>query len=97
MDDAGSENKARNREIARQRREPNWFKQQGSFGLDWLKTAALTLDSAKAIGKPKGKRRMVFAPTKYLDQDFLDQFGLDFARLPYEIYQLAGGKKKAGD
>ena len=36
----------------------------------------------------KGKRRLVFAPTKYLDQEMLDQFSIDFAQLPYEIYEL---------
>lgn len=30
----------------------------------------------------------VFAPTKYLDQEHLDQFRIDFAQLPFEIYEL---------
>jgi adenine-specific DNA-methyltransferase len=54
-----------------------------------LKNMALTLDIAKALPKLKnGKRRLVFAPTKYLDQDHLDQFRIDFAQLPFEIYEL---------
>jgi len=37
----------------------------------------------------EGKRRLVFAPTKYLDQDHLDLYKIDFAQLPFEIYELA--------
>jgi adenine-specific DNA-methyltransferase len=59
--------------------------------IDALKRIALTLDRAEALGKPKagGKRRLVFAPTKYLDQEQLDALRIDFAQLPFEIYQLA--------
>ncbi|MBE7467382.1 MAG: site-specific DNA-methyltransferase [Planctomycetes bacterium] len=58
--------------------------------LAWLKGAALTLEAAQALPKPKGKRRMFFAPTKYLDQDHLDLFKIDFAQLPFEIYRMQG-------
>jgi adenine-specific DNA-methyltransferase len=54
-----------------------------------LKNIALTLDRAKSIGKPGKKRRLVFAPTKYLDQAHLDELRIDFAQLPFEIYELA--------
>jgi len=56
--------------------------------LDYLKGTALTLDRAKALGSYRGKRRLVFAPTKYLDQEHLDELRIDFAQLPFEIYQL---------
>jgi adenine-specific DNA-methyltransferase len=56
--------------------------------LEYLKTTALTLDRANALGPYAGKRRLVFAPTKYLDQDHLDERRIDFAQLPFEIYQL---------
>jgi len=56
--------------------------------IDYLKATALTLDKANALGPYKGKRRLVFAPTKYLDQDHLDQLRIDFAQLPFEIYKL---------
>ena len=29
------------------------------------------------------------APTKCLSQEHLDEFGIDFAQLPFEIYRLA--------
>ena len=59
--------------------------------IDHLKKTALTLERAEEFGKPKanGKRRLVFAPTKYLDQDQLDSWRIDFAQLPFEIYKLA--------
>ncbi|MBI5529025.1 MAG: site-specific DNA-methyltransferase [Deltaproteobacteria bacterium] len=55
-----------------------------------LKNIAFTLDLAKVLPKLKeGKRRLVFAPTKYLDQEHLDQHRIDFAQLPFEIYEMA--------
>jgi len=56
--------------------------------LEYLKKTALTLDRAKTLGPYKNKRRLVFAPTKYLDQNHLDEMRIDFAQLPFEIYQL---------
>ncbi len=54
-----------------------------------LKNLALTLDQAKALPPlKKDKKRLVFAPTKFLDQEHLDQFRIDFAQLPFEIYEL---------
>jgi len=54
-----------------------------------LKNLALTLDMAKALpALKKDKRRLVFAPTKYLDQEHLNQYRIDFAQLPFEIYEL---------
>jgi adenine-specific DNA-methyltransferase len=55
----------------------------------FLKSTALTLEHAKALGDANGKRRLIFAPTKYLDQDYLDQFRIDFSQLPFEIYRMA--------
>ncbi len=57
--------------------------------LEYLKNTALTLDRAKTLPKSGSRRRLVFAPTKYLSQDQLDEFGIIFAQLPFEIYKLA--------
>jgi adenine-specific DNA-methyltransferase len=57
--------------------------------IEHLKKTALTLERAEEIGKLKDKRRLVFAPTKYLDQEQLDALRIDFAQLPFEIYKLA--------
>jgi adenine-specific DNA-methyltransferase len=55
-----------------------------------LKNLALTLEMTRKLPPLKeGKRRLVFAPTKYLDQDHLDLYKIDFAQLPFEIYELA--------
>ncbi|MGI8964676.1 MAG: site-specific DNA-methyltransferase [Limisphaerales bacterium] len=57
--------------------------------IEQLKKTALTLERAEALGKPKDKQRLIFAPTKYLDQQQLDTLRIDFAQLPFEIYKLA--------
>jgi len=57
--------------------------------IEKLKNIALTLERAKSIGKPGKKKRLVFAPTKYLDHAHLDELRIDFAQLPFEIYELA--------
>jgi len=57
--------------------------------LKYLKNTALTLDRAEALPKYKGKKRLVFAPTKYMDQNQLDEHHIAFAQLPFEIYKLA--------
>lgn len=56
--------------------------------LEYLKATALTLDRAKNLGAYKGKKRLVFAPSKYLDQDYLLQYHIEYAQLPFEIYRL---------
>ena len=54
-----------------------------------VKKLALTLDTAKALPPlKKDKKRLVFAATKYLDQERPDQYRIDFAQLPFEIYEL---------
>lgn len=55
--------------------------------IEFLRTAALTLDIARALKSKPGRRKIVFAPTKYLDQEQLDEFGIDFAQLPYDLYK----------
>jgi adenine-specific DNA-methyltransferase len=58
--------------------------------VDVLRNLALDLDKAEKMKPLKdGKRRLVFAPTKYLDQEYLDKYQIDFSQLPYEIYQRA--------
>ncbi len=57
--------------------------------VEYLKKTALTLERAKALGTFKGKRRLVFAPTKYLDNNQLNELRIDFAQLPFEIYKFA--------
>lgn len=57
--------------------------------IEKLKNLALTLEMAKNLPPlKKDKWRLVFAPTKYLDQDHLNQYRIVFAQLPFEIYEL---------
>jgi adenine-specific DNA-methyltransferase len=55
----------------------------------YLKRTALTLERAAELGPPEGKPRLVFAPTKYMNQDQLDEHRIVFAQLAFEIYRLA--------
>ena len=51
-----------------------------------LKDLALSLDMARDL--PDGSRRkLVFAPTKYLDREFLHKYRIDFQQLPFQIYE----------
>ncbi len=58
--------------------------------IEYLKSTALTLDRAESLGPFKSKRRLVFAPAKYLDNDTLMEMRIDFCQLPFEIYRLKG-------
>ena len=51
-----------------------------------LKDMALTLNVARKLST--GKRdKLVFAPTKYVDQEFLHRCRITFQQLPFEIYE----------
>ncbi len=56
--------------------------------VEWLKTHALTLNEIKALPKFNGKKRVLFAPAKYVDDATLKDFGVLFSQLPFEIYKL---------
>jgi adenine-specific DNA-methyltransferase len=55
--------------------------------LSYLKSTALTLDIARSLPKGSGKKRLVFAPTKYLDSIHLEESRIEFCQLPFEIYK----------
>lgn len=57
--------------------------------LEYLKNTALTLDIGRSLPKGSGKKRLVFAPTKYLDSIHLDEHRIEFCQLPFEIYKAA--------
>lgn len=56
--------------------------------IEYLKATALTKERAEAMGPYKNKKRLVFAPTKYLDNEYLLEYRIDFCQLPFEIYKL---------
>ena len=51
-----------------------------------LKDLALTLGIARALPE-NGRERLIFAPTKYLDLEFLHMHRIQFSQLPFEIYE----------
>ena len=54
--------------------------------VEQLKSLALSLPVARVL--PAGSRRkLVFAPTKYLDPEFLHRYRIDFQQLPFQIYE----------
>ena len=61
--------------------------------LEYLKKTALTLDMARELPKGSGQRRLVCAPTKYLDAIHLEEHRIDFCQLPFEIYKAIKPKK----
>ena len=53
-----------------------------------LKDLALTLDMARQFHRSwRQREKLVFAPMKYLDEEFLYEYGIKFQRLPFEIYE----------
>lgn len=58
--------------------------------IEYLKSTALNLDRAESLGPVKTKKRLVFAPTKYLDTETMLEKRIEFCQLPFEIYRLKG-------
>lgn len=58
--------------------------------MEYLKTTALNLEVAEALGHPTNKKRLVFAPMKFLDQEHLHKYRIEFSQLPFEIYRYEG-------
>ena len=53
-----------------------------------LKDLALTLEVARKLPRTK-RSKLVFAPTKYLDPEFLHLYRITFQQLPFQIYEAA--------
>ncbi|KPV43040.1 site-specific DNA-methyltransferase [Alicyclobacillus ferrooxydans] len=58
--------------------------------LSFLKSMALNLEFAESIGPYGNRKRLVFAPMKYLDEYYLQKYHIEYAQLPYEIYRFKG-------
>jgi hypothetical protein len=52
------------------------------------KQLAAAMDGHKSLPKFKNKKRLVFAPAKYVDDHTLLDYQIDFCQLPYEIYRI---------
>ncbi len=55
--------------------------------LEFLQRHALTLDFAEALPEYHGKKRLVFAPAKLLRDEYLAQYHLEYARMPFDIFR----------
>lgn len=57
--------------------------------IEGLKELALDLPTVRSLPAVKGKerKRLVYAPTRFMDDSLLHQKGIVFAQLPYEIYE----------
>ena len=68
--------------------------------VETLKNMALTLDIARSLPPAQRNRnRLVFAPTKYLDREFLHRYRITFQQLPFQIYEAVdnlSASSKAG-
>ena len=56
--------------------------------MDYIQSTALTLDFAKSLPPYSGRKRMVFAPQKYLEVEYLNHYRIEFCQLPFEIYRF---------
>ena len=55
-----------------------------------LKNLSLTLNQARELPSVNDdRRRLVFAPTKFINDEELRKLRIDFCRLPFEIYKMA--------
>lgn len=58
--------------------------------IEMLKELALDLPTVRKLPPVKGgkdRKRLVYAPTRFMDDSLLHQNGIVFAQLPYEIYE----------
>ena len=55
--------------------------------IEKLRDLALDLKTARALPSVSGKRKLVFAPTRYLDDHWLGRYNIEFCQLPYQIYE----------
>lgn len=63
-----------------------WYRED----IEWLRRTGLTLQDAMGIAAPPpGKRNLVFAPMKFVDDETLRDLKIDFLQLPFEIYRMA--------
>ena len=77
--------------------QPNWFIGSSQLydlflmytdDISALKDLALTTEVAEKL--PSSDRpKLVFAPTKYMDPEFLHRYRITFQQLPFEIYEAA--------
>ncbi len=56
--------------------------------VEYLQNTALTLEMVRSLPMSGEKERLVFAPTHFVDSEYLEQYHVKFVRLPFEIYRF---------
>jgi adenine-specific DNA-methyltransferase len=59
---------------------------------DYLMNTGFTLDMLRKLPFGRDKERLVYAPSGYVDDEYLRGANVRFLRLPYEIYRYQGRK-----
>lgn len=54
-----------------------------------MKKLAVTLDWAQTTHKKDKGKKIVYAPACYLDDEMLDQYGIKFVSIPYNLFERA--------
>lgn len=54
---------------------------------NYLKKSALTLEAIKALPDDRAKIRLVFAPARFVDAEYLDEYKVKYVQLPFEIFR----------
>ncbi len=56
--------------------------------MDKLSRLALNLDAAKEIIKHSAnKRRIVYAPACFLDEEYMEEHQIEFVSIPYNLFE----------
>jgi adenine-specific DNA-methyltransferase len=55
--------------------------------IEYLKMTALDLETIRSLPGEQDKTRLVFAPARYVDPYYLDQYRVKYVQLPYEIFR----------
>lgn len=54
---------------------------------EYLMSTSLTLEAVKSLPDDNTKTRLVFAPARFVDADYLDAYRVKFVQLPFELFR----------
>lgn len=55
--------------------------------MEKLKTLAITFDWAKKVSDGNNRKKIVYAPACFLEDDYLSQFNIRFVSIPYNLFE----------
>ncbi len=56
--------------------------------LEYLQNTSLNLDLIRKLPDNQEKPRLIFAPTRFVDNEYLERHNIRFVQLPFEIYRF---------